>query len=260
MFLLGDYEQFFNAEQRQRYGAYQANLETSPPEQIKALVVPHHVVAAGLTAQAIALLTQLEVKPTAVIVIGPNHSNSEAAAATTRLGWQTVSGNAEAEQTMITALLQQGLIKENDALFQKEHSIAAIIPWIVEYLPGTPVVPIIFHYQYPLKDLQSIMAVLDPWLQQGAVLVASIDFAHGLARAPAERNDKVTRAAIQNGDSKKIAHLDSKYLDAPTLLAALLDYFADQQQLPPYILANTNSGDLLQNSQGEVTSYFTIAF
>ena len=62
------------------------------------------------------------------------------------------------------------------------------------------------------------------------------------------------------GDSQTISHLRSQNLDAPTLLALLVEYAKEHGVEQPLILANSNSGRLMQNTQMECTSYFTLLF
>jgi len=230
------------------------------PDKIQALVVPHHGLAAEMAAEAIALWGQAETKPTAVIILGPNHVNKGPQAATTNRGWQTSEGTVDGQQEIIESLLDKGLVKEADELFDTEHSIGVLMPWLAKYLPGTPVVPLIFHYRYPENELETLLAALKPWLDNGAVILMSIDFSHGLTMEEAEKKDRqMTQFLLENND-QKIKALDSTYLDGPTLLSALMKYYTEQGQKNPYILSNTNAGRLMKNSRCVVTSYFTLAF
>lgn len=244
-------------QQKMPSGSSQAD---SMPADIQALVVPHHGVAAEMAAEAISLWAQAKTMPTAVILLGPNHENAGPPAATTRIGWKTAAGPIDSQMEIIQSLIDQGLVKEDEALFENEHSMGALMPWLAKYLPGTPVVPLIFHYRYPTEDLAALFSALQPWIDDGAVILVSIDFSHGLSMEAAEKKDRQTREYLLENDWKTIAGLDSTHLDAPTLLSAVMAYYAAQGQGGPCILTNTNAGRLMKNSRSEVTSYFTLAF
>jgi len=233
----------------------------SKPEQIKALVVPHHSLAADYTREAMSLLAEGEKLPTAVILLGPNHKNLGPSSAVTTLSWQTPFGRVDCEKEIARFLISRGLTEEADELFVQEHSIGAIQPWLARYLPGVPVVPLIFHRSGTQEKIADILVVLQPWLDQGAVLIASIDFSHGLDRTGAAARDQEMTAYLKNNEYKKIARLDSSYLDGPEILAAMMQYFTDYTDLTVNILANINGGDILNYPPGmEVTSYFLLAY
>ncbi len=243
-------------QQKQSRGPVQAE---AAPEKIQALVVPHHSLAGQMAAEAISLWAYAEDKPTAVILLGPNHENIGPPAAVTKRDWSTAAGPADSQKELVQSLIDQGFAEEADDLFITEHSIGALVPWVAKYLPGVPVVPIIFHYRYPSEDFAKLMEALQPWLEDGAVILGSIDFSHGLAMEAAEEKDRQMRNYLLNQAWEEIARLDSTYLDAPTLLSALMERDARDGRNSLCILSNTNAGRLMKNSQAVVTSYFTLA-
>lgn len=223
-----------------------------------AAVVPHHLLAGQYTAQVIAALAAQE--PPLVIVLGPNHANGGAPIQTTAALWRTSVGDLAVDEAALEAVLATGLVVENDALFQEEHSIGTLMPFLAYYMPGVRVLPLAFHFDYSLEDGQAILEALAPFLAEGAVLLGSIDFSHGLQMAQAEEHDAQTEALLAAGDSQAIARLRSQNLDAPILLALLIEYAKDQGVEQPVILANTNSGRLMQDTQMDCTSYFSLLF
>ncbi len=231
-----------------------AEANTSASKQpIKMLVVPHHTVAAALSAQAIAGL--VEQQPQKVIIIGPNHSNRGPEASTTKADWQTYNGLLKTDQAAVSAMLAGGLVKKNNELFTSEHSIGLIADIVAAYLPEAQIVPLALQHGY---DINNIAAILDTIDADNCVIIASIDFSHNLTQDKAEQKDKQMRSFLEQGNYQTIADLGSEYIDAPTIMAYLLKT-AHQQQLKMDILDNSNSGRLLGNSE-LVTSYFTIEF
>lgn len=223
-----------------------------------AAVAPHHLVAGQYIAQVAAALAEQD--PPLVIMLGPNHENSGAPVQTTDALWRTSVGDLAVDEAALEAVLATGLVVENDALFTTEHSIGTLMPFLAYYMPEVKVLPLAFHFGYSLEDAQKILEALAPFLEEGAVLLGSIDFSHGLQMAQAEERDAQTEALLLAGDSQTISHLRSQNLDAPTLLALLVEYAKEHGVEQPLILANSNSGRLMQNTQMECTSYFTLLF
>lgn len=239
-----------------------AQLEQAPypkgADSWKAMVAPHHALAGHLTAEAIGQLQ--ENPPPMIFLIGPNHSNEGHPALTTKAAWQTAGGICLPEEEAIDALLSTGLVQLSDELFQSEHSMGVLIPFMAYYLPETRVVPLALHYKYPLEEGRQLIEALLPWLEQGGVMLASIDFSHGLNMAGAEARDALTAAYLEDFDAPIIAGLDSTYLDSPTIMALLLEYVQEQGRDSFTLLQNTNSGRIMRDSRMEVTSYFTLLY
>ncbi len=229
------------------------NITNNSRQQLKMLVVPHHTVAATLSCQAISQL--VEQQPQTVIIIGPNHSNRGAEAATTKANWQTYHGLLKADQAAISAILDSGLVKENDDLFSTEHSIGLIADIVAAYIPQAQIVPLALQHGY---DIDNIAEILDTIDTDNCVIIASIDFSHGLLQNEAKQKDKQMQSFLEQGNYQTVANLGSEYIDAPTIMAYLLKT-AQEQQLKMEILDNSNSGHILGSSE-LVTSYFTIAF
>ncbi len=228
--------------------------------RIRCLTLPHHLPAAGLTIHALEELASRQEKPGVIILMGPNHQNTGPAAAVTSASWQTAFGRVEPQKEIITALTGAGLVQESSACFPKEHSLGMVIPWLAKFLPDTPVVPLLFHYQYPLKDLEKLLAVLEPWLAEDGLLLVSVDFSHHQKAAGAAEKDQETAALLEKGDWPALARLSSDYLDSPTLVAAMVRYSLAHDLAGPAIMAHTNTGRLTGIAGQEVTSYFVLAY
>lgn len=228
--------------------------------RIRCLTLPHHLPAAGLTIHALEELAGRQEKPGVIILMGPNHQNIGPAAAVTSAGWQTAYGRVEPQKEIIAALLREGLAAEAVECFPQEHSLGMVIPWLAKFLPDTPVVPLLFHYQYPMKDLEKLLGVLDPWLEEDGLLLISVDFSHHQKADEAARYDEKTAQLLEKGDWRTLAGLSSDYLDSPTLVAAMVRYSLDRALTGPAVMAHTNTGRLTGIAGQEVTSYFVLAY
>ena len=130
------------------------------PRKLKAAIVPHDVIAARLAEDMIASLG--DERPEKIFLVGPNHA---------AVGPKIISTHGG-------AAMLNGLAAANDELIQKEHSIGNVLPFLERHLPGVEVIPVIFHKAASLDAVKKVMGLM--FAESGAVVVASIDFSHGL--------------------------------------------------------------------------------
>jgi len=240
---------------REAWAALDLDGLNGPDGEIRALVTPHHAAAVALAAEAIGRLA--ENPPPAVIILGPNHYNTGEGATGTTSDFVYHGDRISVEAAALSRLAAKGLISLNDAPFEQEHSVGMLLPVIRWYLPEAKVIPIIFHHGYEAQKIIDIIKELEPETDGGAVIIASIDFSHHLDRDRAAERDIKMREYLENGDAATIAGLDSSFVDSPTIMSALLLHFGTEGM---EIIANTNSGVLMENPSSDCTSYFTIQF
>ena len=234
------------------FGLKEAAVSTG---EVKCVVVPHHSVAATLAAESISRL--VEGGPPSVIILAPNHYNTGAAAVSTTRDFLCYDSRVAVDAAAVKRLSGAGLISIDDGPFFQEHSVGMLIPLIAWYLPDAKVIPIIFHHGYDEKKIIEIIDGLTPEIDNGAAIIASIDFSHYLPMEEAMGKDREMRGYLLSGDTETIRRLDSSYIDAPTIMTALLERFGTGNM---EITANTNSGAVMQNPVSPCTSYFTIVF
>jgi poly-gamma-glutamate synthesis protein (capsule biosynthesis protein) len=104
--------------------------------------------------------------------------------------------------------------------------------------------------------------LLDPVIKNGAVLIVSTDFSHYLPLDQAKELDKKTQGALCAGDSGAILSLKNpSQSDCPLCLWILEQEARSLGFWNPFILAHTNSAELLNNlAVKETTSHFAIMF
>ena len=219
------------------------------------LVVPHHAAAAALAAEAISRLA--ENPPPTVIILAPNHYNTGSVAIGTTSDFICYGKKVESDAVAVKRLASAGLVSVSDEPFEREHSVGMLLPVVAWYLPDVKVIPVIFHHGCETQKILEIIEALKAETEAGAVIVASIDFSHYLTMAEAEEKDREIKGYMESGDIETIAGLDSSYVDSPTILAAMLAHFGAENM---EIIANTNSGVIMQNQASQCTSYFTIRF
>jgi len=225
---------------------------------VKALVVPHHTVASKLAAELLKGLA--ENPPETVILLGPNHTNAGPKIASAYASFASYHGVVRPNEALVNALERERLAGISNALFEEEHSIGALIPLIARYLPGAKIVPLIFHKGTPLRQARAaIDAVYDP-TDASTMLIASIDFSHTLPsyEEPARRAKMLEY--IEDYDWGTILTLDETYIDAPVIMAALLQLLEENGSSRMEVAASANAADMLGFAVSDATGYLTLVF
>jgi AmmeMemoRadiSam system protein B len=226
------------------------------PPNVRALIVPHHSIALRLAAQAIAGLAQRP--PQTVLLLGPNHPAEGPKIAATCAAFATYHGVVRPWEEPLRALERQGLLGIADSLFEREHSIGAVVPLISQYWGKARVAPVIFHKTASFRSAKKIIqtALANP----NAVVVASIDFSHGLSgRAEPARRAEM-EGYLKTFQSQAVLGLDKTYLDAPVVLAALLAALRESGVNGVQVIAGANAAEFLGRDLPNATGYLTAAF
>jgi len=206
------------------------------PRTVKAVIVPHDVIAFALAEDVIRFLA--DDKPQKIFLCGPNHTANGPKIASTRDGAKLHS-----------------LIGANDELIKTEHSVGNLLPIIERHLPDTKVVPVIIQKGASFDAAKKVMDVM--FSEPETIIVASIDFSHGLPAREEQVNRAKTEEYIKNFASSSIMGLDETYLDAPVVLAAMLEVLKGCRI---ETIASTNAAEVLGMEVQEATGYLTIVF
>lgn len=232
---------------------------------IRAIVVPHHLVASKSIALGIKSLARSN--PKLIVLVSPDHFfHCGKLLCTTAGSFKTFFGNVAVSDDYSNVLSQHSdIVDYNQNLFIEEHGIYTIVPFINHYLPNAKILPIAVSQNglgtessraETLEILQQILSKKD------TALVISSDFSHYLPLARANEMDLKTTQAFCSGDRQAVLHLiNPSQSDCPLCLwmalqSAQLDNFEN-----PILIAHSNSANLLGDvSASETTSHFTYAF
>lgn len=225
---------------------------------IRAMIVPHHLLASEYIAGLMKEASKKEINH--VIIIGPNHENvGQTVIASTLARWKTAFGDVETNEDLVLKLLSTYKEISNPGAFYSEHSVGAIVPFIKHYLPHADIVPIIINSYAEHKDAEKLADWLDKNIMEDTLIVVSTDFSHYLNKAQAEKNDGITKDLINNRDTETIATLNNDYIDSPVSLATIL-LLAEKRNWETNIIFHGNSFDFNLVKPSETTSYFGVVF
>ena len=242
-----------------RTAIFEAEKNTLEKEQqYLGAIVPHHLLAAHLIADAFRQLSLQQ--PQTIILIAPNHDEAgNSPIITAKNFWQTSLGILETDQTMISKLLVEPNIMLNEEVMFLEAGISDLVPFIQYYFPKTQLVPILVSNRMGNDHVARLIDLLSPYINEKTILIGSVDFSHYLPSTEAQKRDQETRSAIMEKNYEKIMKFGNDHLDSPPALLTVLQ-IAEQKGAKKEIRENTNSGNITGNYVEPGTSYFEILF
>jgi len=246
---------FFDGRTFAAAAAATAATPVEPMPDARGVLLPHDWVGGAFITTPLRDLAASR-KVTRVILVGPNHTNAGGAAVlTSDLPWETPFGRAEADQGAVTALAAGGLVRLEPEVLTYEHSVAGIIPAVRRYLPDAKVVPLILRGGLSAEDIERLATALTPLMDDGTVLVAAVDFSHGLPASAARQRDSETLALLRASDWAPLLRWGNEHLDSPASVAVLVETVGCLGATRFELRGNSNSGKVSGAVAAPVTSY-----
>jgi AmmeMemoRadiSam system protein B len=228
---------------------------------IKGAIVPHHDLADDLIAQIFQKISSNQKEIKKVVIIGPNHPDAGIDEAISGyLSWNFLGNRVNTDQVSVDSLFKNNLVKINNDILAKEHSVFTIVPFVHYYFPEATVVPVILSSKHDIKKSEKLALGLKNQVDDHTVVLASVDFSHYLPSYITPQKDVVTKQALENFDYETISKLNNDYLDSPPSIIALLKTMENLPATHMAMVSNTNSGVLLHQEVQSSTSYFTYIF
>lgn len=255
-----DFPEFY-ADSQQFRAAIDAVSGYEPSnERLTGITVPHHLVAARLVALGFKAASGFRYKR--IIVLAPDHFfRAERLFATTRRGFSTPFGRVAVDAAAVDRLLSSGGPVDESCLFDKEHGVRALLPFLRHYFPDAAVVPLAISIKSGRADWDRMVDTLAPLVDGDTLVVQSTDFSHYLPHAVARGFDQQTLNVIASGSLDAIAAL--RQPDHADSVGALYIQTRLQQRLhgaAPLVVANENMQQYAGSFIQETTSYLVILF
>jgi len=246
---------FFDERSFAAAEAATAATPVEPMPDARGLLLPHDWVGGAFITTALRDLAASR-KVTRVILVGPNHTNAGGAAVlTSDLPWETPFGRAEADQGAVTALAASGLVRLEPDVLTYEHSVAGIVSAVRRYLPEAKVIPLVLRGGLTASEVSRLADALAPLMDGGTVVVAAVDFSHGLPPSDAHQRDSETLAPLRAFDWAPLLRWGNEHLDSPASVAVLMETMGRLGATRFELRGNSNSGEVSGDLTSPVTSY-----
>ncbi|MDP2934102.1 MAG: AmmeMemoRadiSam system protein B, partial [bacterium] len=259
------------------------------PADTRGAVVPHHLLPAPITA---AFFDQFPWQPKRVVIIGPDHlDRGKNLVSISRGAWKTSYGLIEPDTEVIDAIVAVGAAQVEESVFDGEHSIAALVPFIKRSFPEARIIPIVVRLSDNLFSSQTLAQAIPS--DDETLVIASVDFSHGQTDRVAQFHDRLSLAVLSSMDksltflqdiksyrkdlpdinssswlvmenSRKVRDKDSLTdleIDSPPSLRVLFEVMGRNGSQKMTLLKNTNSALVSRDPEArETTSYVYAAF
>ena len=192
--------------------------EDALPEA-RAVVLSHHFLSAQLIDETFSAIASRA--PLRIVLVSPNHFGiGRGAFITTDRSWETPHGVLAADRAAIVALTGENIVVMDDAIFNREHGVFNIIPFVRKHFPNASIMPIAVDERAANADIDALSVRLARF--SGAqIVIGSFDFSHELSSGAAEFHDARSIAVLRNLDSDGAARTE---IDAKKGLRLVLAY------------------------------------
>jgi len=188
-----------------------------PKKEILGGIVSHHIPTAfPFVAGFYRKIASLN--PKRVFILGPDHFHSASFwVVSGDYDFDTPFGVLRSDKKVIRELEKRGLIKIDNKVFKKEHSILSQIYFVKYLYPKAKVVPLVFKPYLKKERIQKLSQALEEYKKE-SIFIVSIDFSHNLSFKEALEKDQNTKDRLKRFEYEKIT---SRECDSPPALKVL---------------------------------------
>jgi AmmeMemoRadiSam system protein B len=227
--------------------------------RVTGISLPHHLPAADLIARGFWAAAGNGYDR--IIVLSPDHFNkSQRPLATTRSDFDTVFGLLENDRKASGALLEvTDLFDDSDRLFENEHGIAALLPFIKYFFPSAKIVPIAMSASGTRADWDRAFVILKKLIGSGDLVVQSTDYSHYLPLGVALQRDQETLNIIAANDLESVLQLvQPTHMDSKAAQYLQMQLQRDTFKSHPIVIGNRNFDR--QGKGRSTTSYIVTVY
>lgn len=194
-------------------------------------IVNHHALAADLIANFFVRLRVSRPDIKRFVIIAPDHfAGGRGDVSTHRRPYQTDAGLVRIDEDAVrTALLHPLVTEERGILFEREHGVGALVPFVSRAYPDAAVVPLVFSGKMSKDHISALAEVIEELWDEKTFILISADMSHYLSEEEAFAHDVQTLEWLKQKDSM-IAQATDAFIDSGKSVAAL---FVAMQKIHP---------------------------
>ena len=221
-------------------------------------VTPHHDLAAGMILRFYRALAAANPSPRRVILLSPDHFRGGPGPVTLcGEAWNTPFGPLRGDREGAELLLRSGLALRRDGLFPREHGVTIHLPLIRLFFPDASVLLLVLRDHASDLQLLGLRQLLLSHLEEGDLVLLSMDLSHHKLPAQAEEEDRRTLPALERMASGSLKGLD---LDCPRGAALFLGLMRERGAARGILGERTHSGNLNGDLRVPCTTYATLFY
>jgi AmmeMemoRadiSam system protein B len=224
-------------------------------------IASHHLLAHEYLDSWFSRLAEMR-KPRCFYILSPAHYGVSLEPYSLTIGsWESGFGKVESDRAKVYALVELLEVGLDPRAFEVEHGVSTLMPYIKKYFPDAKVVAIAHEGEAPVnvpasrRLADALENEFDEKGKQENFLLISTDFSHHGNIEETARRDNSSRQYLENPNdiSWNMAVCDNR----PAV------YVFDRlgkNNLESYILYHTNSWEISNQGEDDITSYFFVFF
>ncbi len=182
--------------------AYALAVPAVVPPHTQGLILPHYLLGAPLIAGVVSAVQE---QPRRVIIIGPDHlDRAQSPAIVSRAAWKTPYGMIAPDPA--AALIPPDIAANQEDIFDVEHSIPTLVPFIKKSFPDATVLPVLVNHKLTPENAAALADALP--VDEHTLVIASVDFSHYQPDRVARFHDRASRAALSFADPALVDDLE----------------------------------------------------
>jgi poly-gamma-glutamate synthesis protein (capsule biosynthesis protein) len=221
-------------------------------------VVNHHVLAVDVLERFAKGMRAARPDAKRIIILSPDHFHAGRSAVSTHVRpYQTPLGRVEVDREAVAYLAQHSVVIDNGPMFEQEHGVGALIPFLHRSFADMQIVPVAIRGETDDATLVNLAHTLEPLLDRQAVIVVSADMSHYLTEDVALKNDVQTLKWLQALDAQAFDAATDDFVDNGSSFVVLSHIFEQRDQKLTFTLLDHTISSRYAGSRDNTTSYLT---
>lgn len=242
-----------------RFTAAWSTLNDPPVSHSRVIagVVNHHVLAADILARFFRAVKLARPDAKRFIIISPDHYGAgRTDISTHERPYRVADRLIPVDTTTTKQIAADGLVTiENGGMYEREHGVGALIPFLIHEFPDATVIPISIRGISDRSKARELGKRLIPIVDGETLIVISADMSHYLDEQTALANDISTTTWLKNLESEKFAKANDDYLDNGAAMVALISFFESRVATPSWTLIDHSISSRYGGPKNNTTSY-----
>lgn len=220
-----DADQFAIPELNHRAEQRLPDEENFSCKKFRAGIVNHHALASDLLAGFFRVLKRCRPEIRTMVILSPDHNLAAIAPVVAhRLSYRAGGREIASDAAAVTRLAEAvPFVREQPALFEREHGVGALVPFLADAFPDATLVPVVLRQSSTAAERERFAAWLtDESKDPATFIVVSSDMSHYLSQQRAESKDQETKRALRESNIEFFVAAKDDHTDNGTSIAIVL--------------------------------------
>ncbi len=171
-------------------------------QSIRGALVNHHALASDLLWKLLQRVKGCRPDLKRIIVLSPDHFfQGQTAITVGNVNYRFGRKTQAVDSTFVAQLIKAKIAVADTKLFQREHGVGALMPFLMSVFPDVKIVPIVVRSDVTKAEAEKLGTFLKTKLDDETFLIVSSDMSHYLSERAALQRDVATLKAFEKTDA-----------------------------------------------------------